>query len=68
MADRRALVITTPGVISLHEAAELIPEVSSVAFGGADLSTLYITTARANFTPDDLRASLAATSSPARRA
>ena len=25
MADRRALVITTPGVIGLHEAAELIP-------------------------------------------
>ncbi len=25
MADRRALIITTPGVIGLHEAAELIP-------------------------------------------
>lgn len=28
---------------------------SSAAFGGADLGTLYITTARENFTPADLR-------------
>jgi sugar lactone lactonase YvrE len=30
-------------------------QVTSAAFGGADLSTLYITTARENFTPADLR-------------
>jgi sugar lactone lactonase YvrE len=33
-----------------------VSQVTSVAFGGADLSTLYITTARENFTPDDLQA------------
>jgi sugar lactone lactonase YvrE len=33
-----------------------VSQVTSAAFGGADLSTLYITTARENFTPDDLRA------------
>ena len=32
-----------------------VSQVSSAAFGGADLSTLYITTARENFTPADLR-------------
>jgi sugar lactone lactonase YvrE len=31
-------------------------QVSSAAFGGTDLSTLYITTARENFTPADLAA------------
>ena len=41
----------------------------TVAFGGADLSTLYITTARADFTPMTCGPSLRpATSSPARRA
>ncbi len=30
-------------------------QVTSAAFGGADLSTLYITTVRENFTPADLR-------------
>ena len=33
-----------------------VSQVTSAAFGGADLRTLYITTARENFTPDDLRA------------
>jgi sugar lactone lactonase YvrE len=33
-----------------------VSQVTSAAFGGADLSTLYITTARENFTPDDLQA------------
>jgi sugar lactone lactonase YvrE len=33
-----------------------VSQVTSAAFGGADLSTLYITTARENFTPADLRA------------
>jgi len=33
-----------------------VSQVTSAAFGGADLSTLYITTARENFTPDDRRA------------
>jgi sugar lactone lactonase YvrE len=32
-----------------------VSQVTSVAFGGADLSTLYITTAREDFTPDHLR-------------
>jgi len=32
-----------------------VSQVSSAAFGGADFSTLYITTARENFTPADLR-------------
>jgi sugar lactone lactonase YvrE len=32
-----------------------VRQVTSVAFGGADLGTLYITTARENFTPADLR-------------
>jgi len=32
-----------------------VSQVTSVAFGGADLGTLYITTARENFTPADLR-------------
>jgi sugar lactone lactonase YvrE len=32
-----------------------VSQVTSAAFGGADLSTLYITTARENFTPADLR-------------
>jgi D-xylonolactonase len=30
-----------------------VSQVSSAAFGGADLSTLYITTARENFTAAD---------------
>ena len=33
-----------------------VSQVSSAAFGGADLSTLYITTARENFTAADLAA------------
>ena len=33
-----------------------VSQVTSAAFGGADLSTLYITTARENFTPADRRA------------
>ena len=33
-----------------------VSQVSSAAFGGTDLSTLYITTARENFTPADLAA------------
>ncbi|MGH3233021.1 MAG: SMP-30/gluconolactonase/LRE family protein [Streptosporangiaceae bacterium] len=33
-----------------------VSQVTSAAFGGAGLSTLYITTARENFTPADLRA------------
>ena len=33
-----------------------VSQVTSAAFGGADLSTLYITTARENFTPADLAA------------
>jgi sugar lactone lactonase YvrE len=33
-----------------------VSQVSSAAFGGADLSTLYITTARENFTPAQLAA------------
>ena len=33
-----------------------VTQVTSAAFGGADLSTLYITTARENFTPADLAA------------
>ena len=33
-----------------------VSQVTSAAFGGADLATLYITTARENFTPADLRA------------
>jgi sugar lactone lactonase YvrE len=33
-----------------------VSQVTSAAFGGADLSTLYITTARENFTAADLRA------------
>ena len=33
-----------------------VSQVSSAGFGGADLSTLYITTARENFTPADLAA------------
>ena len=33
-----------------------VSQVTSAAFGGADLSTLYITTARENLTPADLRA------------
>jgi sugar lactone lactonase YvrE len=32
-----------------------VTQVTSAAFGGSDLSTLYITTARENFTPADLR-------------
>ncbi len=32
-----------------------VSQVTSAAFGGGDLSTLYITTARENFTPADLR-------------
>ena len=108
MADRRALVITSPGIISLHGGPGAHPgarrgggpagahqpahrrrgqrricrsargtgelrrytpdgtldtvvrlpvsQVTSAAFGGADLSTLYITTARENFTPADRRA------------
>ncbi len=32
-----------------------VRQVTSAAFGGADLGTLYITTARENFTPADLR-------------
>ena len=32
-----------------------VSQVTSAAFGGADLSTLYITTAREDFTPADLR-------------
>ncbi len=32
-----------------------VSQVTSAAFGGADLSTLYITTAREDFTPDHLR-------------
>ena len=32
-----------------------VSQVTSVAFGGGDLGTLYITTARENFTPADLR-------------
>jgi sugar lactone lactonase YvrE len=32
-----------------------VSQVTSAAFGGADLATLYITTARENFTPADLR-------------
>ena len=32
-----------------------VRQVTSVAFGGPDLGTLYITTARENFTPADLR-------------
>jgi xylono-1,5-lactonase len=32
-----------------------VSQVSSAAFGGAGLSTLYITTARENFTAADLR-------------
>jgi sugar lactone lactonase YvrE len=32
-----------------------VRQVTSVTFGGADLGTLYITTARENFTPADLR-------------
>ena len=32
-----------------------VSQVTSAAFGGADLGTLYITTARENFTADDLR-------------
>ena len=32
-----------------------VRQVTSAAFGGTDLSTLYITTARENFTPADLR-------------
>ena len=32
-----------------------VAQVTSAAFGGPDLSTLYITTARENFTPADLR-------------
>jgi len=32
-----------------------VSQVTSAAFGGTDLSTLYITTARENFTPADLR-------------
>ena len=43
-----------------------VSQVTSAAFGGADLSTLYITTARENFTPADRRPSpRPATSSPA---
>ena len=53
LADRRALVITTPGEISLV----------------ADLSILYITTARENLTPMTCAPSRrSATSSPARPA
>ena len=33
-----------------------VTQVTSAAFGGADLGTLYITTARENFTPADLAA------------
>jgi sugar lactone lactonase YvrE len=33
-----------------------VSQVTSAGFGGTDLSTLYITTARENFTPADLRA------------
>ena len=33
-----------------------VSQVTSAAFGGTDLSTLYITTARENFTPADRRA------------
>ena len=33
-----------------------VSQVTSAAFGGADLSTLYITTGRENFTPADRRA------------
>ena len=33
-----------------------VSQVTSAAFGGADLGTLYITTARENFTPADLAA------------
>ena len=36
-----------------------VSQVTSAAFGGADLSTLYITTARENFTPAELRAAAA---------
>jgi sugar lactone lactonase YvrE len=32
-----------------------VTQVTSAAFGGSDLGTLYITTARENFTPADLR-------------
>jgi len=40
----------------LHTVVRLpVSQVTSAAFGGADLSTLYITTARENLTPADLR-------------
>ena len=39
-----------------YSAILLVSQVTSAAFGGADLSTLYITTARENFTPADRQA------------
>ncbi|MDQ2812319.1 MAG: SMP-30/gluconolactonase/LRE family protein [Actinomycetota bacterium] len=44
----------TPGGVLDTVVTLPVSQVTSAAFGGADLSTLYITTARENFTPADL--------------
>ena len=45
----------TPGGVLDTVVSLPVRQVTSAAFGGADLGTLYITTARENFTPADLR-------------
>ncbi len=45
----------TPGGVLDTVVSLPVSQVTSAAFGGADLGTLYITTARENFTPADLR-------------
>ena len=47
----------TPRTAQLDTVVRLpVSQVTSAAFGGADLSTLYVTTARENFTPADRQA------------
>lgn len=45
----------TPGGVLDTVVSLPVSQVTSAAFGGADLGTLYITTARENFIPADLR-------------
>ena len=60
IASRLGLSVTSPmachGLIDVCEVALPVSQVSSAGFGGPDLSTLYITTARENFTPANLAA------------
>ncbi len=55
MADRRALVITAPGIMSMQSAAELTPGPGEVVARPVHTG-ICGTTARENFTPADLAA------------